>query len=358
MKRKLCFFVLTTFFASAAAAQHEQHAPPKAASKAKGAQEQSASHHSSHHKTKQAVMQVAQVPDKLTLKMRVGVLNLPANTDHMAATQLENAWWPVPFDGWITAYHPRLVDAQGNTVPGRLLHHVAFWNASRSDFLCPNKEEHIFGAGGEMNDWPALAGFGYRVRKGDRIRVDTMFHNPTATDYPQVWLEVEMEYQLLSVAELKSVYPVWFDVQRCGSSGYDLAAGPSVTTGDFTLKHSGVLLGVGGHMHDFGAALELKNDTRRETVATLPSKLNDRGEIQSMPIVTFAERGGYPLAAGEKITVTARYDNRTGKLLPEGAMGIVVGYFLPADDSQMAAYVRPTPPTKRASAARCAPKSQ
>lgn len=343
MTRNALTPAMLVLFASAAVAQHEHHAPPKA----KAPQEQSASgHHAGHHQTKQAAMQVADDPAKLSLKMRVGVLNLPANTDHMAVTQLEDAWWPMQFDGWITAYHPRLVDAQGNPVPGRLLHHIAFWNASRSDFLCPNKEEHIFGAGGEMNDWPALPGFGYRVRKGDRIRVNSMFHNPTATDYPQVWLEVVMEYKPASAADVKSVYPVWFDVQRCGNSGYDLAAGPSVTTGDFTLKHSGVLLGVGGHMHDFGAALELENETRRETVATLPSKLNDKGEIQSMPIVTFAERGGYPLQAGEKIIVTARYDNRTGKLLPEGAMGIVVGYFLPADDSQMAAYARPSLPAK------------
>jgi hypothetical protein len=30
------------------------------------------------------------------------------------------------------------------------------------------------------------------------------------------------------------------------------------------------------------------------------------------------------------------YDNPTGKLLRDGAMGIVVGYFVPSDDAQMA----------------------
>ncbi len=42
-----------------------------------------------------------------------------------------------------------------------------------------------------------------------------------------------------------------------------------------------------------------------------------------MPIVTFADRGG--LAKGEVLQVTATYDDRTGKPLPQGAMGIVVG---------------------------------
>lgn len=327
---------VSLLFVFAADAQH-QHAAP-----ANGPQEQPAGHDSTHHKTKPAVMRVTDDAAGKTFLMRVGTLNLPAHTDHMAATQLADVFWSVPVDGWITAYHPRLVDAKGVPVPGRLLHHVAFWNASRSDFLCPNKEEHIFGAGGEMNDWPALPGFGYRVRKGDRIRVNTMFHNPTATHYSQVFLEVKMEYVATAegAARIKSVYPTWFDVQRCGNSGYDLAAGVSITTGDFALKHSGVLLGVGGHMHDYGTRLELRNESRGEAIAALAAKLNEKGEIQSMPIVTFADRGGYPLKAGEKIKVTAHYDNKSGKALPDGAMGIVVGYFLPADDAQMTAYAR------------------
>jgi hypothetical protein len=355
MPRVLLLGAGAWIFAFAAAAQHEHSGVAKPPGKAP--QEQAASgHHAGLHKMKKAILRVTDNAAAQIMTLRVGAVNLPAHTDHMAATQLADVYWTVPFDGWLTAYHPRLVDAQGQAVPGRLLHHVAFWNASRSDFLCPNKEEHIFGAGGEMNDWPALPGFGYRVRQGDRMRVNTMFHNPTVTSYPQVWLEVKMEYQQATAAgttaqpgaALKSVYPTWFDVQTCGNSGYDLAPGVNVTQGNFTLKHSGILLGVGGHLHDFGVQLELANESRQEGVAVLRSVLNDKGEIQSMPIVTFAERGGYPLRAGEKLTVTAHYDNQTGKPLPDGAMGIVVGYFLPADDSQMSAYARPAPPPRAA----------
>src|SRR5436190_15587595 len=70
--------------------------------------------------------------------------------------------WTVPLYGWLLAYHPKLVDAGGNSVPGAVLHHTAFWNENRSDFLCPNKEEHIFGAGSEMTDWAEVPGYGYR----------------------------------------------------------------------------------------------------------------------------------------------------------------------------------------------------
>lgn len=275
------------------------------------------------------------------LTVRLGPLSLPAHADHMAVAQAPDLFLTLLFDGWLIAYHPRLVDDAGTTLPSRLLHHVAFWNTVRPDFLCPQKEEHIFGAGSEMNDWPALLGVGYRVAKGDRIRISTMFHNPTDTPFPKTYLEVRAEYKLLADGpRLKSVYPTWFDVEQCGNSEYDLKPGKNVTTGEFTLGYAGMLLGVGGHLHDYGRQLYLENATRKEEIARLDSKLDSEGRMLFIPIVTFAERGGYRLNRGEVVKVTAIYDNPTGKPLPEGAMGIVVGYFLPDEDKQLAALKR------------------
>jgi hypothetical protein len=59
-----------------------------------------------------------------------------------------------------------------------------------------------------------------------------------------------------------------------------------------------------------------------------------------MPVVTFFIQGGYRLAADEVLRVTAHYDNPTGHHLPDGAMGIVVGYFLPDNDAKMGAFKR------------------
>lgn len=338
--------------AAPAAAQHE-HAEVRAKFRdAPATQQERHDHHGHHgmtHKIAEgAKLTVADDAASQTLTVRLGPLNLPANSDHIEVAQALDHHLDIPFDGWLIAYHPRLADAAGNTIPGRLLHHVAFWNVSRSDFLCPNKEEHIFGAGGEMNDWPALPGFGYRVARGERIRVNTMFHNPTDTDYPETYIEVRVEYRRAADGvALKSVYPTWFDVQECGDSGYDLTPGTNVTTGRFTLKHAGILLGLGGHLHDYGLKLEVVNATRNEPVATLNSQLDPNGLIQSMPIVTFLERGGYRLNRGERVQVTATYDNRAGRPLPDGAMGIAVGYFLPDDDSEMVAHRREPPPGKK-----------
>lgn len=288
-----------------------------------------------HHERSDARLLVTDDPDAQVMTIRIGPVNLPAHADHMSVAQPRWLYLTIPFSGWAVAYHPRLVDDTGTTIAAKLIHHVAFWSMSRSDFLCPNKPEHVFGAGGEMNDWPVVPGFGYRVTEGDKIRIDVMFHNPTDAPYAKTYLEIRMEYRRVGrdVAPLQNVYPAWFDVMQCRSSAYDLKPGVNVTDGLFTVDYSGTLLGVGGHLHDFGESLVLEDVTRRQTIATLDPTTDSAGRLISMPVVRFPAPG-YSFEKGEIIRVTAAYDNTTGKRLLGGAMGIAVGYFLPADSEQ------------------------
>jgi hypothetical protein len=305
-----------------------------------------------HHATAKGVKLEQQVDHNThTIIVREGPISLPANTNHMMMPQPPDVFWTIPLDGFLLAYVPRLVDANGNAVPGTVLHHTAFWNTARPDFLCPNKEEHIFGAGSELTNWMEIPGYGYRVQKGDKIRIETMVHNPTGTAYDSVYLEVRIPYAD-STAFTKGVYPTWMDVQSCGNSGYDLQPGKNENTGTVTVKYNGILLGVGGHMHDYAKQIVLEDTTRKETVATLDAKLDEKGQLVSMPVVTFFDRGGgYKFDAGDQLRITATYDNTTGKSLPAGAMGIVVGYFLPSQDSALSSLRRkPKPATRQVAA--------
>jgi hypothetical protein len=278
--------------------------------------------------------------------LRVGPVNLPANTGHMKMPQPPDQVWQIPFNGWLLAYHPRLVDANGQAVPGTVLHHTAFWNENRADFLCPNKEEHIFGAGSEMTDWAEVPGYGYRVQKNDKIRIETMVYNPTPTSYQKVYLEVVIPFQNTAenTTPRKNVYPAWMDVKSCGDSSYDVPAGKSEKSGTVIVKYDGVLLGVGGHLHDYGRQVVLQDASRKQTVATLEAKVNEKGLLESVPVKLFLDQGGYKFSAGDILKISATYDNPTGRLLRDGAMGIAVGYFAPAEDSQMTALRRKTPP--------------
>jgi hypothetical protein len=283
-----------------------------------------------------------------TITLRIGPMTLPAHTSHMKMPQPPDLLWDAPLDGWLIAYHPKLVDAGGNAVPGAVLHHVAFWNENRADFLCPNKEEHIFGAGSEMTDWAEFPGYGYRVQKGDKIRIETMMYNPTDTSYEKAYLVVVIPFQEASDTSApprKNVYPAWMDVKSCGNSSYDVPAGKSEKTGSVTVKYAGVLLGVGGHLHDYGKQIVLQDQSRKETVATLDAKSDAQGHLESVPVKLFVQEGGYEFAKGDVLKISATYENPTGKLLHDGAMGIAVGYFAAADDAKMAALRRNAPPS-------------
>lgn len=310
------------------------------------AEQQEVRHHGMMHATdtehplsKTAKLTVVDSPGSDEMTVRVGPVNLPVDVEHAPIAQPAVLWLTIPFDGWLTGYHPSIVDAKGHALPGELLHHVGFYDTARSDFLCPNKEEHIFGAGPELNNWPVMPGYGYRVHKDDRIRITTMFNNPTAKNYRDVFLQVRVEYQPMSSqsAALKDIYPAWFNVTECGESGYDLRPGESTKTGEFKLPYSGRLLGVGGHLHDYGQWLVLKNERNKETIATLEADLDLQGRIVAMPVELFAQQGGVPLHRGDVLLVTDAYNNPTGKAISDGAMGIVVGYFLPNEESKLTA---------------------
>ena len=354
---------LLPFATRAAQPQQQTPAPP--------AQDMNHMHHNHggfmqegmHHAVAKGIKLEQQVDAAThTITLREGPITLPANTSHMNMPQPPDVFWTIPLDGFLLSYTPRLVDANGNAVPGIVLHHTAFWNTDRSDFLCPNKEEHIFGAGSELTNWIKIPGYGYRVQKGDRIRIETMVHNPTATSYDKVFLEVKIPYADSSSptdkATVKSVYPTWMDVQSCGGSSYDLKAGKNENTGTVTVKYNGILLGVGGHMHDYAKQIVLEDTTRKETVATLDANVDEKGQLLSMPVVTFFDRGGYKFVAGDELRITATYDNTTGKPLPAGAMGIVVGYFVPADDSAMSALRRKPKPAPHQVAATTSSRDQ
>jgi hypothetical protein len=106
------------------------------------------------------------------------------------------------------------------------------------------------------------------------------------------------------------------------------------------VKYDGVLLGVGGHMHDYAKQLVLEDSRSTKPVVTLAAKTDEHGQLISMPVELFVLNGGYPLQAGDVLTITATYDNTSGKTLHDGAMGIVVGYFVPQQAEALAALRR------------------
>jgi len=295
----------------------------------------SAQHHHHHQPVPSSETKIELRDDREAnvLTVRVGPINVPPRTDHATVRVPLLA---VPFDGWFVAYQPRLVDENGATMPGRVLHHVELLNTARPNFICPQLEELMFAAGAELSDWPALPGVGYPVAKGTPIRIVPMLTNPTDQPISNAYLALRIPYRLSGGMQLKNIYPAWFMVTHCGPTMYDLRLGTNVTTSEFTVPYSGKLLGVGGHIHDYGRELRLESLTRNEQITALKTVLDSEGRFLSIPTIVFPQPRGYRLDSGDTVKVTAVYDNPSGRLLQKAAMGIVIGYFLPDKDEELA----------------------
>src|SRR5258708_28846711 len=94
------------------------------------------------------------------------------------------------------------------------------------------------------------------------------------------------------------------DVQSCGNSGYDLHAGKNENVGTVTVKYNGILLGVGGHMHDYAKQIVLEDTTRNETVATLNANVDEKGQLVSMPVITFFDRDGFEFTSRQPLPIS------------------------------------------------------
>ena len=277
-------------------------------------------------------LEVQDDPDTRILVVRLGPINIPQSGEHVTAG---DHFLRIPFDGWFSAFHARLVDASGAVLPERLLHHVVFLNMARRNPLCPDEEEYVFGAGPEMNDWPALPGLGYRITKGQSLRVRAMFRNVGDTPLANTYLELQINYQLLGdKLPLRSFYPTWFSVTQCGRMLYDLKPGRNITAGEFVLAHGGTFVALSGHLHDHGGTLRFENMTKKEDIAVLRAKLDSEGRLVSITLVSFAETNGYRVRPGEVVRVTAVYDNPTGLVLSQSAMGLLVAIFVPDKDEE------------------------
>src|SRR5439155_26519103 len=134
--------------------------------------------------------------------------------------------------------------------------------------------------------------FGYRVEKGDQIRIETMIHNPTATAYNKAYLKVTIPYlDDASPAPVKNVYPTWIDVNTCANSSYDLPPGPSKKVASVPVKYSGVLLGVGGHMHNYRQQLTLAVSSSKDFSLGTSASKNSKPQITKAEVSNGEVRG-------------------------------------------------------------------
>jgi hypothetical protein len=130
-----------------------------------------------------------------------------------------------------------------------------------------------------------------------------------------------------------------------GSNTFDVPPGRSSKAYEFTLPMSGRLLGVGGHLHDYGSSVRLEDAETGKEITRVVAKRDPSGKVLGVSHELFAVRGeGLKLRGGHRYRVVGEYDNPTKQTIHQGAMAHMVGLFVPDDMSKWPA-IDPNDPT-------------
>lgn len=263
--------------------------------------------------------------------------NMPHMEDHGmmdmgtgATTPTYHFTWPV--EGWLRGFDSGVEDADGKTLPKKLMHHMIGVNYSRRQALYP-AAERLFGAGAETADATIPATIGVPMKPGMDLGFYIMWHNESGADMDGVYMTIDLKYSPKNINPRPvEVLPLYMDVNLTvgGSNVYDVPPGKSTKSWDFDFPINGRLLGYGGHMHDYGIGVKLIDLTSNKVVAQVKATRDKDGKVtgvsRSLPGVSGS---GVRLRQGRKYRIIAEYDNPTGHMLKNGAMAHITGIFSP-----------------------------
>jgi hypothetical protein len=243
--------------------------------------------------------------------------------------------WPV--EGWFRGFSIEIVDAAGKPIDRRLVHHLIAINFDRRQLLYPSYER-IFGIGQETEDAFIPKSIGIPMKPATKLGMYLAWANETGKDLEGVQVRLRLAYSPpnLNPRPLAAL-PIYMDVNLTVGKGntFDVPAGRSEKSWEFTPPVSGRLLGVGGHMHDYGVAVRLEDAESGKVLSQIETARTPDGKVTKIGRKLFGVTGqGLLLKAGKKYRVVGVYDNPTGQTIVKGAMAHMVGLFAPSDYSK------------------------
>jgi plastocyanin len=264
-------------------------------------------------------------------------------------------------DGFITKMNATLVYGDGREVPiaNTMLHHVVMLDlgsyvGEKQDPACPGgfrmfdsesylplKGYRFYGIGEERHELSLPDGYGYPTKTTDRWAMTYMLMNHRKVS-EKVYVELRMTVE--EQRRLQPVIPVWMDVGGCNLDPvFDVPGGGgkgSTFSRDttWTAPSAGRLVFGTGHLHGGGKGLRLSQPGCGDRTV-FDSKplwgMPDHPYYRVRPLLhepgpismsSFQSAQGIPVAAGERLKLTALYDAERPHVR---AMGIMVLAFAP-----------------------------
>ena len=270
----------------------------------------------------------------LRFERKLDAVDLPMDHDggHEEAQATLRLWTTIPATGWLHGYEIELLDATGEVVPPEVLHHFKVMLPERRELFSPVML-HLAGGGGEIKPVRLPRQAGVPLEQGDSLLVTAMLHNPTSQHLDGVQLTVRLYYSTQGPWEAPlEVVPFFTHVTPpMHNPAYDLPPGISQRSLDISPVVSGWLIGLGGHLHQYGVLLRLEDVTEERVLWEKKPKRSDDGGILEVPYDRFVWSKGPALRPDHIYRVTAVYNNPTGEIIPDGGMGTVGGAFVPEE---------------------------
>src|SRR4029077_13703447 len=176
--------------------------------------------------------------------------------------------------------------------------------------------------------------FGLPLQRGQRLIAGAMLANSSAVAYHHVHVRLVLDYVRGGLPwPLYRTYPWSLDVQYplgrppTGSKAFDLAPGRTERFWEGSPAIPGSILGLGGHLHDYGVSLELRDMATGEVLWRGTPKTDGAGRVITFSLARFYSwrRLGIHVIPAHTYRLTAVYENPTGKLIRDGGMGAVAG---------------------------------
>jgi hypothetical protein len=249
---------------------------------------------------------------------------------HDGARTLYQFTWPV--DGYAKGFRVEVRDRNGKVLPSSLLHHVTGVNLDRRQYIYA-ATERLFGIGKETEAVLLPGKIAVPLERGQRIGYYVAWHNDTGKNLDDVSVRVIMTWVPKTVArDLIAVLPFWLDVNNevGGTNTFDLPPGKSSKSYEFTAPAGGRILGIGGHLHDYGVAIRLEDAESGATLVRLAATKDANGHIKSMARKFYAFNA-LRLKEGHRYRIVAEYDSPLKTTVAKGAMGNMLGVIAPDD---------------------------
>ena len=262
----------------------------------------------------------------------LGPVSLPAGGPHLRP-QVQLAELPVA--GWMHGFSWRMRDREGNPLPDRLLHHVNVIDPDNRE-LFSAVPRRILAAGRETKSELLPGVLGYPLAPGTRVLVSAMFAPLPDASHDEAFLHVRLPYTPFEdpgFVEPVDIYPFYLDVMGpVGEKEFPLPPGTHGMSWEGSPAVDGRILGIGGHLHDYGDWIRLEDVTADKVIWETGPEVDGEGRTVGVPTSRLWWRGGVRIRKDHVYRISVQYSNPLGHPAPDGAMGAIGGIIIAADE--------------------------